>query len=149
MGFNFKNAVQELLAGKQIGGKDGVLAPLIKELVEAALEAEVESHIANEVLSGKKNRRNGYNKKTIKSSAGKFELETPRDREGNFEPQIVKKHQTTISNEIEDKILSMYALGMSYRDISSHIEGDIPQILCLSIAKSLFQIQEFHIKKLV
>ena len=122
MGFDFDNAVQELLAGKQIGGKDGVLAPLIKELVEAALEAEVESHIANEVLSGKKNRRNGYNKKTIKSSVGKFELETPRDREGSFEPQIVKKHQTTISDEIEEKILSMYALGMSYRDISSHIE---------------------------
>ena len=61
-------------------------------------------------------------KKTIKSSAGKFELETPRDRKGSFDPQIVKKHQTTISNEIEEKILSMYALGMSYRDISSHIE---------------------------
>ena len=91
MGFDFENAVQELLAGKQIGGKDGVLAPLIKELVEAALEAEVESHIANEVLSGKKNRRNGYNKKTIKSSVGKFELETPRDRNSSFEPQIVKK----------------------------------------------------------
>ncbi|MFW2308274.1 transposase, partial [Aliarcobacter butzleri] len=53
---------------------------------------------------------------------GNFELETPRDRNGTFEPQIVKKHQTTISNEIEEKILSMYGLGMSYTDISSHIE---------------------------
>jgi putative transposase len=99
-----------------------VLAPLVKELVEAALEAEIESHIANEVLEGKKNRRNGYNRKTIKSTDGEFELATPRDREGTFEPQIVKKHQTTISDEIEEKILSMYALGMSYRDIKSHIE---------------------------
>jgi putative transposase len=120
--FNFDKAVKDILAGRKIGGKDGVLAPLVKELVEAALEAEIESHIANEVLEGKKNRRNGYNRKTIKSTDGEFELATPRDREGTFEPQIVKKHQTTISDEIEEKILSMYALGMSYRDIKSHIE---------------------------
>ncbi|WP_024787311.1 MULTISPECIES: IS256 family transposase [unclassified Lebetimonas] len=120
--FNFDKAVKDLLAGKKIGGKDGVLAPLIKELVEAALEAEIESHIADEVLSGKKNRRNGYNRKTVKSTSGEFELATPRDREGRFEPQIVKKHQTTISDEIEEKILSLYALGMSYKDIKSHIE---------------------------
>ena len=120
--FDFDKAVKELLAGKKIGGKDGVLAPLVKELVEAALEAEIESHIANEVLQGKRNRRNGYNKKRVKSSSGEFELATPRDRVGNFEPQIVKKHQTTISDEIEEKILSLYALGMSYKDIKSHIE---------------------------
>jgi len=120
--FDFNKAVKELLSGKKIGGKDGVLAPLIKDLVEAALEAEIESHIANEVLQGKRNRRNGYNKKTVKSSSGAFELATPRDREGRFEPQIVKKHQTTISDEIEEKILSLYALGMSYKDIQSHIE---------------------------
>ena len=120
--FDFEKAVKELLAGKKIGGKDGVLAPLVKELVEAALEAEIESHIADEVLQGKRNRRNGYNRKTVKSSSGEFELATPRDREGSFEPQIIKKHQTTISDEIEEKILSMYALGMSYRDISKHIE---------------------------
>ena len=120
--FDFEKAVKELLAGKKIGGKDGVLAPLVKELVEAALEAEIESHIADEVLKGKRNRRNGYNRKTVKSSSGEFELATPRDREGSFEPQIIKKHQTTISDEIEEKILSMYALGMSYRDISKHIE---------------------------
>jgi transposase-like protein len=120
--FDFEKAVKELLAGKKIGGKDGVLAPLVKELVEAALEAEIESHIADEVLQGKRNRRNGYNRKTVKSLSGEFELATPRDREGNFEPQIVQKHQTTISDEIEEKILSMYALGMSYRDIKSHIE---------------------------
>ena len=120
--FDFEKAVKELLAGKKIGGKDGVLAPLVKELVEAALEAEIESHIADEVLKGKRNRRNGYNRKTVRSSSGEFELATPRDREGSFEPQIIKKHQTTISDEIEGKILSMYALGMSYRDISKHIE---------------------------
>jgi transposase-like protein len=64
------------------------------------------------VLSGNRNRRNGVNKKTIKGTS-----------DGSFEPQIVKKHQTTISDEIEEKILSMYGLCMNYKDISSHIEN--------------------------
>ncbi|MGD9624657.1 MAG: IS256 family transposase [Arcobacter sp.] len=121
--FDFNEVLEQFRNGKNLTGKDGLLAPLIKQLTEAALEAEVESHIANDVLNGNRNRKNGVNKKTIKDlSNGSFELETPRDRNGTFEPQIVKKHQTTISNEIEDKILSMYGLGMSYTDISSHIE---------------------------
>ena len=123
IGFDFNEVLEQFKSGKNLTGKDGLLAPLIKQLTEAALEAEVESHIVNDVLSGTRNRKNGVNKKTIKDlSNGSFELETPRDRNGTFEPQIVKKHQTTISNEIEDKILSMYGLGMSYSDISSHIK---------------------------
>ena len=126
--FDFNEVLEQFRNGKNLTGKDGLLAPLIKQLTEAALEAEVESHIANDVLNGNRNRKNGVNKKTIKDlSNGSFELETPRDRNGTFEPQIVKKHQTTISNEIEEKILSMYGLGMSYTDISSHIE-DIYQV---------------------
>jgi putative transposase len=121
--FDFNEVLEQFKNGKNLTGKDGLLAPLIKQLTEAALEAELESHIANDVLNGNRNRRNGVNKKTIRDlSNGSFELETPRDRNGTFEPQIVKKHQTTISNEIEEKILSMYGLGMSYTDISSHIE---------------------------
>lgn len=120
--FNFNDAVQDLLAGKNINGKDGVLAPLVKQLVEAALEAELDSHITQDVFAGNKNRKNGKTSKTIKSTSGTFELNTPRDRTGSFEPQLVKKNQTTISNEIEEKILSMYGLGLSYRDIIKHIE---------------------------
>ncbi len=121
--FDFNEILNQFRNGKRLTGKDGLLSPLIKQLTEAALEAEVESHIANDVLNGKVNRRNGFNSKTIKgTSDGSFLLETPRDRNGTFEPQIVKKHQTTISDEIEEKILSMYGLGMSYTDISSHIE---------------------------
>lgn len=123
--FDFNEAVQQLLAGKKISGKDGVLAPLVKQLVEAALEAEVESHITQDVLSGNKNRRNGKTSKTIKSTDGTFELNTPRDRAGTFEPQLVKKNQTTISDEIEERIISMYGLGMSYKDIIQHIEEDL------------------------
>lgn len=123
LNIDFNEILEEFKSGKKLTGKDGLLAPLIKQLTEAALEAEIESHIADDVLSGSRNRRNGVNKKTIKgTSDGSFELETPRDRSGTFEPQLVKKHQTTISDEIEEKILSMYGLGMSYRDISSHIE---------------------------
>jgi len=120
--FDFNDAVQQLLAGKNINGKDGVLAPLVKQLVEAALEAELDTHISQDVFSGNKNRKNGKTSKTIKSTSGTFELDTPRDRAGSFEPQIVKKNQSTISNEIEERILSMYGLGLSYRDIIKHVQ---------------------------
>ena len=103
--FDFDKALKALQSGQAITGKDSVLAPLIKQLTEAALEAEVDSHIANDVVP---NRRNGKTKKTIKSTSSSFELETPRDRAGTFEPQVVKKYQTSVSDEIESKMLSMY-----------------------------------------
>ena len=130
--FDFNDAVKDILAGKNINGKDGVLAPLVKQLVEAALEAELDNHITQDVFNGNKNRKNGKSTKTIKSSNGTFQLDTPRDRAGSFEPQIIKKNQTSISDDIEEKILSMYGLGLSYRDIVKHIE-DIYQVE-LSIA---------------
>ncbi|HOQ13332.1 MAG: Transposase, Mutator family [Spirochaetes bacterium ADurb.Bin218] len=95
-------------SGKKLTGKDGILTPLIKFLVETALEAEISMHLNSEDFQDKPNRRNGYNKKTMKSSSGTFELNIPRERNGEFEPQLVKKHQTTLSDEIEGKILSMY-----------------------------------------
>jgi len=130
--FDFNEAVKDILAGKSINGKDGVLAPLVKQLVEAALEAELDNHITQDVFNGNKNRKNGRSSKTIKSSNGTFVLDTPRDRAGSFEPQLIKKNQSSISEDIEEKILSMYGLGLSYRDIVKHIE-DIYQVE-LSIA---------------
>ena len=127
MEFDFNNAVKELMSGKKISGKDGVLAPLVKQLVEAALDAELESHIKDEVLEGKKNRKNGTSSKTMKSSDGSFTLDTPRDRAGTFEPKLVKKNQTHLTDDIEQKVLSMYGLGMSYKDIVKHI-NDMYQI---------------------
>ena len=117
--FDFDKALKALQSGQAITGKDGVLAPLIKKLTEAALEAELDSHLAQDVVP---NRKNGKTRKTVKSTAGPFELETPRDRAGNFEPQLIKKHQTSVNDEIEAKILSMYGLGMSYRDIATQVE---------------------------
>lgn len=117
--FDLNEALEQIKAGAKIDGKDGVLAPLIKQLTEAALQAELESHLTTEI---NKNRKNGKSSKTMKSSVGEFELDVPRDRNGSYEPQIVKKHQTHISNHIEQKILSLYALGNSYSQISEHIQ---------------------------
>jgi len=94
--------------------------PLIKQLTEAALQAELESHLKN--TEDEPNRRNGITSKTIKSGSGSFELDTPGDRAGTFEPQLVKKNQTQLTPEMDRKILSMFGLGMGYRDIKHHLE---------------------------
>jgi transposase-like protein len=117
--FDFQKALKGIQEGKPFTGKDGVLTSLIKNLAEAALEAELDSHLGQEVSA---NRRNGKTRKTIKSLNGNFELETPRDRDSTFSPKIVKKHQTTLSDEIEQKILALYGLGMSYNDIAAHLK---------------------------
>ena len=117
--FDFEEALKALQSGKPLSGKDGILTPLVKQLTEAALQAELEGHLE---ADDEPNRKNGSTSKMVKSPSGNFELNTPRDRSGTFAPQLVKKHQTHMTDEIERKMLSMYALGMSYRDISSHIE---------------------------
>ncbi|CCV60359.1 IS256 family transposase [Yersinia enterocolitica] len=117
--FDFDKALKALQSGQALTGKDGILTQLIKQLTEAALAAELDSHLAQDLEA---NRKNGFGKKTIKAPTGRFELTTPRDRNGTFEPQLVKKHQTTLSDEIERKIIRMFALGMSYKDISQEIE---------------------------
>jgi len=117
--FDFNKALKAIQSGQAISGKDGVLAPLLKQLTEAALEAELDSHLADDVVP---NRKNGKSGKTIKTSEGKIDLDTPRDRAGTFEPQIIQKHQTSVSDEIESKILSMYGRGLSYSDIREHVQ---------------------------
>jgi len=117
--FDMEAAIEALRDGKGLSGKDGILTPLIKQLTEAAMKAELEAHLESEQ---KPNRKNGSSSKTIKSPAGEFELKTPRDRAGSFEPQIVKKHQTHLTDELERKVIALFALGNSYQDIRSHIE---------------------------
>ena len=116
--FDFTAALKAIQKGKPLLGKEGILSPLIKKLTEAALEGELDSHLGQEISA---NRRNGKSRKTIKSLNGNFELCTPRDRDGTFSPQLVKKHQTSLSDEIEQKIIALYGLGMSYQDISAHL----------------------------
>ena len=91
---------------------------LSKITVEAALNAELDDHLGYEKGAAKisSNSRNGYTSKTVKTEDGQFELDTPRDRNGEFEPQLIKKNQTRFTS-MDDKILSLYAKGMSTREI--------------------------------
>lgn len=81
--FNFEDAVKALKSSEKLKGKDSVLTSLIKQLTESALQAELEGHLTSEQAP---NRKNGFSTKAIKSHAGNFELDTPRDRSGSFEP---------------------------------------------------------------
>lgn len=116
--FDMEGAIKALREGKDLSGQGGILTPLIKQLTEAAMKAELDEHLASDKTP---NRRNGSTGKTMKSLAGEFELNTPRDRAGTFEPQIVKKHQTHLTDELERKIIALFALGTSYQDIRGHI----------------------------
>ena len=117
--FDFDKALTELQAGKDLTGKDGVLMPLIKQLTEAAITAELDHHLAHE---DKPNRKNGMGSKIVKTGSGSFELNAPRDRAGTFEPQLIKKHQSQLTPEIDRKIISLFSHGMSYRDIQYHLQ---------------------------
>jgi transposase-like protein len=114
-------ALAQLKTGKPLLGKGGALGPLFKSFLEAALEAELEDHF-QENKEEQINRRNGHGTKLLRTSEGTMELTTPRDRSGSFEPEIVKKRQTILADSLEDKILGLYGLGMSLRDISAHIK---------------------------
>lgn len=104
-----------------LSGPNGVITKLIKQVLEASLEGEIEHHLLENKLEECANRRNGKSSKKVQSPHGSFELSTPRDRNCSFEPEIVKKRQTVITDEIDNKVLSLYSLGNSYQDISSHI----------------------------
>ena len=114
-----KKALDQLLSGKSLFGKDGAFAPMLKGFIEKALEVEMASHLID---SSDKNKRNGKGKKTLKTNIGEIEIATPTDRNSSFEPSIVKKRQTILADNLSEKIIGLYGLGMSLRDISSHIE---------------------------
>ena len=116
-----KEAIDKLKSGQSLTGKDGILTPLIKEILEAALEGEMDSHLQDCKTQDQPNRRNGKLKKTMKTGTGSFELETPRDRDGSFEPELVKKRQTVLNESLDNKVLSLYAAGMSYGAITEHL----------------------------
>ena len=103
-----------------------MLKDLLGDTLQGMLESEMDAKLGYSKYDyGNKNTddsRNGYSKKTVTSSFGEIDLDIPRDRKGEFEPQIIKKHQTDISN-IEDQVLSMYAKGMTTRDISAHLKN--------------------------
>lgn len=114
-------ALSQLRSGTSLYGKDGAFGPLLQEFLQAALEEELNTHLDDEQRQ-KGNRKNGYTSKNVKTSSGTIEIENPRDRSSTFDPQIIKKRETILAESLESKILGMYGLGMSLRDISAHIK---------------------------
>ncbi len=106
-------------------GKDGIIQEMIKQTVERILKAEQEAHLGYEPYQkGDKspdNSRNGFSRKNLKTSAGEIEINIPRDRKGTFDPQFVAKHQS-FDPDLERRVTSMYARGMSTRDIQSQLQ---------------------------
>ena len=100
------------------------LRDLFKDTLQEIFEAEIDEHLGytkhDNAGDNSGNSRNGYSKKTVKSRLGESEVQIPRDRNGTFEPKIVKKYETT-SNQLEEQIIAMYAKGMSTRDIEDHM----------------------------
>ena len=122
----FINSLLEHYQPKDAGDVQEMLKDLLGDTLQGMLEAEMDTKLGYSKYDYQNKEtddsRNGYSKKTVTSSLGEIELDIPRDRNGEFEPQIVKKHQTDISN-IEDQVLSMYAKGMTTRDISAHLKS--------------------------
>jgi len=100
-------ALEQLLQGKSLFGKEGALGPLLKEILDAAVDGEMSAHL-DDTERSKGNKRNGYKQKTLKTSQGEIELKTPQDRTSSFSPQLIKKRQTVLADSLEPKILGMY-----------------------------------------
>ncbi len=121
--------LDQLLANYQkpedLIGAEGILKQLTKKLVERALDAELTHHLGHDkhqpVGNSSGNTRNGFSRKKLKGEFGELPIEIPRDRHGTFEPQIVEKHQTRWVG-FDDKILSLYARGMTVREIQAHLQ---------------------------
>ena len=120
--------IPDALLDQLLGGADaktafdpnGLLDDLKKALAERALNAEIEHHLDGEAVEGRSNSRNGYGKKTVLTDTGRMELEVPRDRLSTFDPQLIAKYQRRFPG-FDEKIVSMYARGMSTREIQGHL----------------------------
>ena len=120
--------ISELLSAANVQSMDDIqelFKETIAEFVEGSLNSELDTELGYEPYDVKNkvtdNSRNGHSKKTLRTSMGKVDIDVPRDRNGDFEPKILPKNQTSISQDMESKIISMYAKGMSTSDIEEHI----------------------------
>lgn len=123
-----RELISELLSAANVQSMDDIqnlFKETIAEFMQGSLEAELDEELGYEPYDVKNkntdNSRNGHSKKTLRTSMGKVEIDVPRDRNGDFEPKILPKNQTSISQDMESKIISMYAKGMSVSDIEEHI----------------------------
>ena len=124
-----RSKIRELLDMSNITSMDDIQNPFketIAEFMEDGLETELDDELGysryDYCNKNTENSRNGHSSKTLRTSFGDVEVAVPRDRKGEFEPQLLKKNQTSISQDIEEKILSMYAKGMTTGDIEAHIQ---------------------------
>src|SRR5579871_2689046 len=118
-----KDTLDGLLAGrdpKAVFAKDGLFDELKKALAERVLNAEIDDHLDGEAAAGKRNSRNGYSKKTVLTETSKLDLRIPRDREGTFDPKLIARYQRRFPG-FDEKIVSMYARGMTVREIQGHL----------------------------
>ena len=131
-----KENLRNIMKGLDVKSFDDlkdVFKLMVGEMLENGLEGELDDELGYSKYDYRnkegENSRNGYSKKTLKTSFGETEIKVPRDRDGEFEPQLVKKNQTTLTGDIEGKILSMYTKGMTTSDIETHIQ-DIYGLEC-------------------
>ena len=117
-----KDTLDGLLAGRdpQVFAKDGLFDELKKALAERVLNAEIDDHLDGEAAAGKRNSRNGYSKKRVLTETSKLDLRIPRDREGTFDPKLIARYQRRFPG-FDEKIVSMYARGMTVREIQGHL----------------------------
>src|SRR5690606_13948198 len=115
-----KKALAQFKTGKSLFGEGGAFAPMLKEFLEEALEAEMEEHLSKERAQG--NKRNGKGSKTVKSSSGELEIQTPQDRHSSFEREIVRKRHGILGDILDDKIVGHDGLEPSLRVISADVQ---------------------------
>lgn len=126
--FDYNSEIKKCKTIDDVLGKNGLVQRLVKDVLENILEAEMDEHLGrdkyqrqSDIEPGERNYRNGYSQKNLRSSFGDVDLDIPRDRKSEFEPQIVKKYET-VCNELDKKIISLYAKGMTTSDIQAEIE---------------------------
>ena len=126
--FDYNSEVKKCKTIDDVLGKNGLVQRLVKDVLENILEAEMDEHLGrdkyqrqSDIEPGERNYRNGYSQKNLRSSFGDVDLDIPRDRKAEFEPQIIKKYET-VCNELDKKIISLYAKCMTTSDIQAEIE---------------------------
>lgn len=117
-------AIEQLKAGKSLLGKDGAFAPLLESILNVALEGEMDAHLTEEECQTG-NRRNGKMQKQVQTPLGEVTVSTPRDRNPSFDPQFIKKRETILAEGVADRIIGLYALGNSTREISDWMEENL------------------------
>jgi putative transposase len=118
-----KDTLAQLLDGRdpqEVFNKDGLFDELKKALAERVLNAEIDDHLDGEAAEGRKNHRNGYSSKRVITETSKLDIRIPRDREGTFDPKLIARYQRRFPG-FDEKIVSMYARGMTVREIQGHL----------------------------